>query len=244
MRAQIEAFPGLHPDASTLRGSRIESVLLTNADLDHVLGLILLREGEVLPIHATPAMRESLVNGLNLQALLNVFCGLDWIEPPVALQPLLNRAGQPSGLSYRAILLPGGPPRFDQNSSHNDGHSLAYQIVDDRTAGKLLVAPDVGSVTDDLSVVLKESDAILFDGTFWSEDELRQIEPASRTASQMGHLPIDTGSLEILRKLPARLKIYTHINNTNPILRPDTLERVEVEASGVTVGHDGLEFEL
>jgi pyrroloquinoline quinone biosynthesis protein B len=227
-----------------MRGSPIVGVLLTNADLDHVLGLLLLREGDTLSVHATPAMRESLLHGLNFQALLEVFCGIEWLEPSRNLKPLFIRTGEPSGLLHRAIPLPGDPPRFAGNAPDREGHGVAYQIVDERTGGKLLVAPDVGSITDDLLAALEEADAILFDGTFWSEDELRQIRDSSRTASEMGHLPIGTGSIECLRRLPARHKIYTHINNTNPIFRLDTPERVAVEAAGLTVGHDGLELEL
>lgn len=244
MRAQIEAFPSLQPDPAVRRGSPIAGVLLTNADLDHVLGLILLREGDALSVHATSAMRESLVHGLNLPALLEVFCGIQWIEPFRVLKPLFIRAGQPSGLLYRAIPLPGDPPRFARNAPDREGHGVAYQIVDERKGGTLLVAPDVGSMTDDLLVALEDSDAVLFDGTFWSEDEMRHIRTFSRTASEMGHLPIGTGSIKCLRQLPARHKIYTHINNTNPILRLNTPERAEVEAAGITVGHDGLELEL
>jgi pyrroloquinoline quinone biosynthesis protein B len=244
LRSQIEAFPPLQPDPAIMRGSPVEGVLLTNADLDHVLGLILLREGAMLSVHATPAMRESLVHGLNLQSLLEVFCGIQWLEPPRVLKPLFTRAGQPGGLLYRAIPLPGDPPRFASNMPDREGHSVAYQIVDERTGGKLLIAPDVGFITDDLLTALQDSDAILFDGTFGSEDELRHVQTSFRTASEMGHLPIGSGSIKCLHALPARHKIYIHINNTNPILRPDTPERAEVEAAGITVSFDGLELDL
>ncbi len=85
---------------------------------------------------------------------------------------------------------------------------------------------------------------VLFDGTFWAEDELRRIDPAARTASGMGHLPISGGSLEILRGLRARHRVYIHINNTNPVLAPGSPERAEVEAAGIVIGEDNMEFEL
>ncbi len=245
MRFQIEAFPSLHPTGSTLRQSPIEAVLLTNADLDHVLGLLLLREGTSLPIHATNAVRETLVKGLRLENLLGSFCALSWHEPPSeTLFPLTTRDGQASGLSYRAMTLSQQAPLYFPEGSPDGAQSVAYEIRDERTGGTLLVAPDVERFTPELFEALHAADAILFDGTFWSNDELRHVKGGTRTALEMGHLPLQTHSLEILRVLPARRKILIHINNTNPILRRDSPERAEVNAAGITVGRDGLEFDL
>jgi pyrroloquinoline quinone biosynthesis protein B len=91
---------------------------------------------------------------------------------------------------------------------------------------------------------MNEADAVLFDGTFWSNEELRNLTGKVRTAEDMGHLTIRDGSLGVLAGLQARRKIYLHINNTNPILDPESTERAEVERAGVVVGHDGLDFEL
>jgi pyrroloquinoline quinone biosynthesis protein B len=116
--------------------------------------------------------------------------------------------------------------------------------VDKSSRGSLLIAPAVASLSADLSTALAEADAILFDGTFWSDDELRNIDPAARSAQQMGHLPISDGSLEFLRPLGAAHKIYVHINNTNPILAAQSDERMAVETAGIVVGYDGLEFHV
>ncbi len=218
---------------------------MTNADLDHVLGLFLLREGDSLPIHATPAMRETLAKGLRLETLLNCYCGAEWREPSLKdFVPLHTRKGKASGLSCRAIPLAHAQPLYFREGTTDGVQSVAYEIKDGRTGGKLLVAPDVESVTPEFMVAMQDADAVLFDGTFWSNDELQQIKGAPRTALEMGHLPIQTHSLKILRGLPARHKIFLHINNTNPILRPDSAERAEVEAAGITVGHDGMELEI
>jgi pyrroloquinoline quinone biosynthesis protein B len=85
---------------------------------------------------------------------------------------------------------------------------------------------------------------ILFDGTFWTDDELQAIDPSARTASQMGHLPIRTGSLPILRAFAGARRVYLHINNTNPILAPKSAEHAEVESAGISVDEDGAEFEI
>jgi pyrroloquinoline quinone biosynthesis protein B len=245
LRAQIEAFPPLQPDAATLRNSPIEAVLLTNADLDHVLGLSLLREGGPLQIHAPLEVSVAISSALRLTKVLNTFCGVVWHHPSLSFSALLLRDGTHSGLSFRAISLPGGPPRYiDSRILGVSGHSIAYEIKDERTGATLLAAPDVSALTWKLQESIAHADAILFDGTFWLGSELEKVRPGARTAGEMGHLPISEGSLEALRKAPARRKIYLHINNTNPILAAASEERAQVEKAGIEVGCDGMEFEL
>jgi pyrroloquinoline quinone biosynthesis protein B len=243
LRTQIEATPALQPAAASPRNSPIAGVLLTNADLDHVLGLILLREGEPLSVLATDAVRETLTGSLGFDTLLGGFCGLRWETATVEPRPLRLRDGTPAGLSVRAIFLPGGPPRFVRSANAQEGHSIALSITDE-TGAHLLLAPDVAEITPELQHALERANAVIFDGTFWSFDELRRIDPQARLAHDMGHLPIRDGSLETLSKAPARRKIFTHINNTNPILATGSLERAAVIAAGVEVGGDGIEFEL
>jgi pyrroloquinoline quinone biosynthesis protein B len=245
VRAQIEAFGPLHPRRGSPRDSPITTVLLTNADLDHTLGLILLREGSPLQVYATSAVRQTLERGLQLPKVLDAFNGVSWIEPSNEFTSLAEGMDLSDGLHYRAVLLAGEAPVYVQGQPNcSAGHSLAYQILDRRTGARLLIAPDVGAISDQLTQALDESDAVLFDGTFWSETELLQMKAGARTAGAMGHLPIGDGSLEVLRGLPARLKVYLHINNTNPILDPGSWQRQQVERAGILVGEDGLEFQL
>ena len=238
LAAQINFFPELHPSPDSTRNSPIAGVFLTNADLDHVLGLFALREGGRLDIVAPKAIQQPLAGPLGLNTVLDSFCGVTWHEPQSTFS-----SGEESNLRYRAIALPGGPPLYASNLK--DGpHSVAYQFLDTTAGGKLLVAPDVAAVNPELLAALKDSDAILFDGTFWSNDDLAKVRPGTRTPEQMGHVTIKDGSLDLLVKLPAKRKIYTHINNTNSILSPQSPERAAVEAAGITVGQDGIEFEL
>lgn len=244
LRAQIEANPDLQPTTGSGRNSPIAGVLLTNADLDHVLGLFLLREGGLLNIHATADTQSALDLSLGLNDILNAMCGTLWHKPPTARPAKL--AAQDSGmptLSYRAIELPGPPPRYVAKRSKGV-HSVAYEIRDEQTGGRLVVAPDVAGVNRSLQEALTKSDAVLFDGTFWSEEELSVAKPGASAAREMGHLTINGGSLPILERLKARHRIYIHINNTNPVLALGSPERAQVEAAGVVVGYDGLEFEL
>jgi len=240
---QIESTPALQPRAGEARHSPIQGVLLTNADLDHVLGLFLMREGGHLQINAPAGVREALIRGLNFASIAEAFGCVDWRTPPEDESlPLLLSSGEKSGLSHRAITLSDEPPLYAKSAAGSQ--SVAYEIEDASTGGRLLIAPDVASVSPSLLQALTKADAVLFDGTFWSSDELIQIKSSARTSEQMGHLPISGGSLEILRNLSARRRVYLHINNTNPIWRPDSPERQQVEQAGIMVGYDGLEFSL
>jgi pyrroloquinoline quinone biosynthesis protein B len=118
------------------------------------------------------------------------------------------------------------------------------QFLDERTGGRLLVAPGVAAWSGPLQEAARESAAVLMDGTFWSEDELRRVRAGAAGASEMGHLPIQDGTLPCLSALPSRYRVYVHINNTNPIFAPGSPERATVETAGVIIGHDGLTFDL
>jgi len=243
--AQISACPGLQPGPAALRGTPISEVLLTNADLDHVAGLLSLREGGRLRVHATSAVRDTLDGHLGLTALLDAFCGVDWVEPPEAdFAPLPGSQGEQNSMVYRAIELPGGPPVFDKGRTPGGVHRVAYCFMDRNTGGRLLVAPDVAGWNDALAAAMAESDAVLFDGTFWSGDELRRVKTNAPTAAEMGHVTIQDHSLAVLGGLSAEHRVYIHINNTNPVLSPGSPERSAVEAAGVVVGYDGLEFAI
>jgi pyrroloquinoline quinone biosynthesis protein B len=267
LRAQIEGFPPLQPPIDLIRGSPIQAVLLTNADLDHTLGLFLLREGERLCVHATTAVRNSLTEGISLAGTLSAFCGIEWINPP-ALSPLLNGDGTESGLLYETVSLAGQPPRFSRGHGSEtpvfdstlrraqgqsrrvgdrrsgSGDVVGYRFVDSRTGGRLLFLPDVASLDEELRGLLAECDVLLFDGTFWAEDEMQRVGVGNLTAASMGHVPISgpTGSLEVLKDLRVKQRIYIHINNTNPIFLEGSAESVAVAAAGWTVGADGMEI--
>jgi pyrroloquinoline quinone biosynthesis protein B len=244
---QVNAFPELHPKGERPRNSPIAGVLLTNSDLDHVLGLFSLREGEPLTVHATGAVRASISQAVGLETVLNSFCGVTWQEPPTQdLERLDRSSAREAGLRYRAIELPGGPPRFAPPPAPGQaaGHSVAYLFESARTRHRLLVAPDVGAVNPALREALESADAVLFDGTFWSAEELRSVRPGAPEATEMGHVTIQDCSLKLLAGMPAKHKIFIHINNTNPILMKGSPESRVVEAAGLTVGWDGMEFEL
>jgi len=218
---QIESTTRLQPQCDISRNTPIAGVLLTNADIDHALGLLLLRQKEKpLVVYATDETRAALAW---LDRTLARFCGIEWREVSSDFQPLN------SSIRFRAIEL---------------AHSVAFQFSDESSGRFALVAPAVGELTRELSEASVRSDLILFDGTFWSDNELQAARPGARSAREMNHLPILNGSLEFLRQSPARRKIYTHINNTNPILMPGSPERAQLEQAGIEVARDRLEVVL
>ncbi|MGH8101028.1 MAG: MBL fold metallo-hydrolase, partial [Chthoniobacterales bacterium] len=76
LRQQIESMPALQPTANSFRNSPIAAVFLTNADLDHALGLLLLRQQEnPLIIYADAPTRASLAW---IDDTLRSFCGIEW----------------------------------------------------------------------------------------------------------------------------------------------------------------------
>jgi len=181
-------------------------------------------------------VKDYLSSALSFNSILTAFCGVVWHEPPVEQWvPLACANGKPSGLSYQAISLPSPPPAFNPNGNDAEDQTMAFLFKDEQTSGTLLLAPDVFEVTKSLESALQSADAVLFDGTFWSENELGGVKASARKSSAMGHLPIKDGSLEILAHSPARHRIYLHINNTNPILYPGSAERLAVEKAGITI---------
>jgi pyrroloquinoline quinone biosynthesis protein B len=241
---QMRTYAELAPRADSPRNSPIAAVFLTSADVDHVLGLLSLREGNALHIYATPAMQQAAAI-LGVAAVLQSFCGVVW-HPPAGegFAAMLGNDGCESSLRVRVLPLSGRAPRYAGESGGGGVYTSALHFVDERTGGRLLVAPGVAALSGPLREAARESDAVLMDGTFWSEDELRRVRAGAPGAAEMGHLPIHGGTLPFLSTLPSRHRVYVHINNTNPIFAPGSPERAAVEAAGVMVGRDGLSFDL
>jgi pyrroloquinoline quinone biosynthesis protein B len=218
---QIERMPRLQPRRDGTRNTAIAGVLLTNADIDHVLGLLLLRQQvKPLVVYAADETRAALEW---IDDVLARFCGIEWRKISAEFQPLNG------GIAFRAIEL---------------AQSVAFQFRDDTSGTIALFAPSAGKMTKQLHEAIDSSDVVLFDGTFWRDNELATVRPEARSARQMNHLPISEDSLDVLRRSPARRKIYTHINNTNPILMPGSRERTEVEQAGIEIARDGMEIVL
>jgi len=245
LRLQIESLPQLRPPPAHPRGTPIEAVLLTNADLDHTLGLMLLREGKQLVVHSSPQVRKALTTGFAIAPALEMFCGVKWVNIPDKATPLLCRDGSRSGLLYSAFAVPGKPSRFmGDKAAPSPGDSVGYRFVDEKTGGRLVFVPDIARLDQSLLPILGDCEVLVFDGTFWSENEMHERGVGETPAAQMGHVPIsgEHGSLKALALLPVKTKVYFHINNTNPILLEDSAERAAVVAAGMHVAADAMEY--
>jgi pyrroloquinoline quinone biosynthesis protein B len=247
LRQQIENFPLLAPPKGQPRGSAIEGIMLTDADLDHTLGLLTVREGLRRTIYATEVVRSTLTTGLNLLPTLNHYCAVVWQNPARELTPLLYADGTPSGLRYAAHVVAGHPPLY-MGTQHKPkpGDRVGYQFVDDETGGCLFYFPGLSSLEPPVQRLLTQGDVLLLDGTFWSEDEMVNQGLSIRHASEMGHLPVggENGSLSAIAGLSLQRKIYVHINNTNPMLIEGSQAHEAVIAAGCEVGHDGMHILL
>jgi pyrroloquinoline quinone biosynthesis protein B len=221
---QIETVPQLQPSSSPVAGIRntpIAGLFLTNADIDHALGLLLLRQQDTPVIaYASDETKTALTW---IDDILTNFCGIEWRNIITDFQSLNGK------IAFRMIEL---------------RTSVAFQFRDAVSGATVLLAPSVGELTNELCRAVQDSSVVIFDGTFWTDGELAAVRPGARSARQMNHLPISDGSLEVLRQSRASRKIYTHINNTNPILMPGTRERAQVEQAGIEIAHDGLEIVL
>jgi pyrroloquinoline quinone biosynthesis protein B len=238
IRAQIESFPALHPHG--VRESPLGAVLLTDAELDHTLGLLLLREADDIEIHATEAVHETLLEGTSILRTLGKYMNVEWRTVTTGKDVSLV-----DGLSYRAFEAPTN--KLARFGAGEEGESVVgYRITDERTGHTLVYLPGAQDLTESVLAELEGCTCLLFDGTCWQDDEMVRLGIAQKTARDMGHMPIggDDGSLKKLAPLSIGRKIYIHINNTNPILIEDSPERRIVEEHGFEVAADGLEMEI
>ena len=243
VHAQLARIPG--PEPRGMRHVPIEGVVLTDAELDHTLGIVLLREGRYLQLYATPAAQSVIERDSSMLPVTRAFAEVR-VEPLAigGSTALGYRDGCPAGLTVTAFPVPAGPPRFA--SEELPGHTVGLLVRDDATGGVCAFVPGCGGLDRTLLDRLAGAELVLFDGTFWTDDELIALGIGQRTARAMDHLPVSgpDGSLEQLAALPARHRVYTHINNTNPMLIEDSPQRLEVERHGLVVGADGMRFTL
>jgi pyrroloquinoline quinone biosynthesis protein B len=247
IRAQIESARILHPRAP--RHSPIAAIVLTNGDLDHCLGLLSLRESHRLMIYATDPVQRGFTRGNVLYRTLERFPGqVTWrILKSGREEDLVDAEGRATGLTAEAVVVPGkAPVHLEGERAADPEDNVALAVREPRSGRVLAYVSGVGAVNETVRQTLTGADAVFFDGTFWSSDELPALGLGTKRAEDMAHLPIGgpTGSLAQLAGTRAGRRVYIHINNTNPILRDDSPERAAVAAAGWEVAWDGMEVVL
>jgi pyrroloquinoline quinone biosynthesis protein B len=238
IRQQLLVSPQLHP--KELRNTPVDSVVVTNGDIDHLAGLLTLRESQGFKLFTTSSVADIIDENpifrvLKPTVVARMTVGLEKPFEPVA------------GLSATLFAVPGKVPLFMES---ND---VAVGIEDDRTIGVEITAGDVkayyipgcAAINEALVARLKGASIIFFDGTVFTDDEMITMGTGQKTGRRMGHVPISgaEGSLELLSQLDFSRKIYVHINNTNPIWRHGP-EHDLVLKEGFEIGHDGMEVSL
>jgi pyrroloquinoline quinone biosynthesis protein B len=240
IRHQIADFEKLAPQSA--RRSPISAVVFTDANIDHAFGLLELRQAERLSIYSTTTVRDVLLAGCS------AFRG--FAKPPHVWHVITDSAahvadaaGLPIGLRVRAIDVGGLTPQYD--GGRQAAGATSGILINDGTH-RLLYAPTVGALTDPLRRELALSDAVFVDGTFFTDHELSAQALGTRTARQMGHLPIsgDGGLLPAIVGLGGRHRYFTHINNTNPVLDHTSDAARAVREAGWTLAEDGMTFSL
>ncbi|HEX5194608.1 MAG TPA: pyrroloquinoline quinone biosynthesis protein PqqB [Solirubrobacteraceae bacterium] len=239
-RQQLE---GLH-DASAggLRDAPIAGVLLTDAEIDHTAGLLLLRESATpIRLYGDDGVQMALRDGFPVLTVLERYCGLRWTT---------LRRGEATELEGSSLVVEsfasgGDAPRYLVGSGVElQASGLQFRDRDDDAI--VTYVPGMARLTDGIRDRFSASDLVLVDGTFWTDDELPRLGYTQRGAHDMGHLPLSgaDGTIEALRALTRPRKVLVHINNTNPILLEDSAERAAVADAGIEVGYDGMEVAL
>jgi pyrroloquinoline quinone biosynthesis protein B len=241
VREQLARLP--YPAPEGIRHVPVAGVVLTDAELDHSLGLVLLREGRRLRLHATRPVLDTLEHDSRLLAVTRAFAEVEAVPlEPGCEAPLRYPDGSDSGLSVEPFVVPAGPPRFA--SRDDPGHTTGLLVRDAATGGTLAYVPACGGLDDGIHARLAAARLVLFDGTFWTDDEMIALGVGTKRAREIDHLPLagPGGSLEALASLAGPRRVYVHINNTNPILLEDSAERAAVARAGIEVGMDGMTF--
>ena len=250
LRQQINDNAILHPKKG-LRHSPIAGAVLTNADVDHVAGLLNLRESQPLQLYATQRVLGVLESNPIFNVLNPVFVSRESMLLDEPLE-LMKPNGAATGLRITPFAVPGKVALWLEDESKGsdfgsvEEDTIALHVEEIATGRAFHYMPACARVTEALGARIRGSDLIFFDGTLWTDDEMIRDGVGVKTGQRMGHVSVsgDGGALGSLRELGIKRKIFIHINTTNPILFANSKERKAVEAAGWEVSYDGMAIDL
>lgn len=244
--SQIQAVPALHPKGGR-RHTPVASVLLTNADIDHVAGLLSLREMQPFQLFATPAIHAV----LRANPAFDVLAEGVVARREVALGASFELV---DGVEAEIFPVPGKIALYLEKGQLLESGTLETQLVGEQTIGvelrangaRIVFVPGCAAMTDALRARLEGADAVLFDGTLWRDDEMIEAGVGSKTGARMGHMAMsgEGGSIAAFDGIGVGRKFFVHINNTNPVLIEGSPERIAAEAAGWGIAEDGMEIRL
>jgi pyrroloquinoline quinone biosynthesis protein B len=251
LRQQIADAPKLWPDPNGgLRNSPIKSVVVTNADVDHIIGLINLREAQPFSIYGSSCVLET----INSNSVFNV-CNPELVprrELPLDSPTRLEGAGEDLGITIEPFAVPGKIALFLENAAagsnygSRDGDTIGLKVTETATGKSFFYIPGCAEVDGPLAGRIKGADLLFFDGTLYTDNEMIDQGLLNKTGARMGHISISgpQGSIAAMKDLGVKRKVYVHINNSNPVLNDNSPERKAAEAAGWEVGFDGMEVTL
>ncbi len=241
IRQQILNTPALHPKTG-LRSTPIGAILLTNGDIDHIAGLLTLREKQAYKLYATPTVLDVLTQNRIFDAVDRDFVP----RLPVALGESFEAL---SGLRLETFAVPGKVPLYMEDGTPEIGAETETTIGVEITSAdgkRALYIPGCAHISDTVRERIKNADLLMFDGTLWTDTEMVDAGLGKKTGHRMGHISMsgDDGSMAQLDGLSINRRVFVHINNTNPVLIDDSVERQEAEARGWEISFDGMEISL
>jgi pyrroloquinoline quinone biosynthesis protein B len=243
---QIRTNPILQP-ARAVRDTAIAGVVLMDGQIDHATGLFMLRErNSPLPLWCTDPVEEDLSQGNPILRVLGHYCGVD--RHRIALDGQAFEVPGVPDVQFRAMPLSSKAAPYSPHREQSvPGDNIGMLISDRRSGRSAFYAPGLGEITPPVFEAMSGADAVLVDGTFWTDDEMIGLGLSRKTARDIGHLPQSGpgGMIEWLGRLPRHTRrLLIHINNTNPILDEDSGERAVLGRHGIEVCEDHLTIEL
>lgn len=245
IKKQMDDFPALQP-ARQVRDTAISAIVITDAQIDHVTGMLTLREhNKPWDVYTTKAVYEDLTTGFPVFNILGHFRGINHHE--IATDESSFTIPTAEGLVFTAVPLKSEAPPYSPHR-HNTvpGDNIGMRIEDTRTGKNLFYAPGLGVAEPHVMEYMANADMVLVDGTVWTDDEMSHEGISNKRAQEMGHLDQSSkgGIMEILSGMDKPRKFLIHINNTNPILNEESPQRKTLEAAGIEVSYDGMDIEL
>lgn len=248
IRQQINETPELQPAPDApLRSTPIRAVVLTNADVDHLAGLLSLRERQPFHLYATRRVLAVLDGNPIFRVLDPAYVR----RVPVRLGETFSVDGPDgaTGLHAELFAVPGKVALFLETGETgadfeaDEGDTVGVRLTDGEGRSAFYV-PGCARVDQGFLERIAGGDVLLFDGTVFHDREMEESGVGTKTGRRMGHLPIagEDGSLRALAQARVGRRVFVHVNNTNPILDEESDERRAVEAAGWDVAFDGMEI--
>jgi pyrroloquinoline quinone biosynthesis protein B len=239
---QLKLLPQLQP-ARQIRDTGITAIILADSQLDHTLGLAMLREGTRLEVYCTASVRSDLMTGNPLFRILEHYCGVTWHE--ISLTGTSLQIPGIEHIQFSAVPVASkAPPYSPHREAAREDDNIALMLKDAASGDSVFYAPGLAAVDSRAWDCMSRAACLLIDGTFWTNDEMIRLGTGRKYAHEMGHLALsgESGMLSYLRRLPDTRKVLIHVNNTNPILDEGSPERRELAEAGVEVAYDGMEI--